>query len=118
MEKTITFGGIECRMKTSAAIPKLYRMRFRRDIFVDMENIHKEMKKGKKNESGSGLTVDTLELFENIAFLIHKHGDPSQPDNIVDWLEQFETFDIYEVLPEIFEMWGLENQQMSVPKKK
>lgn len=118
MEKTITISGIECKMKTSAAIPKLYRMKFKRDIFVDMGKLHKDMGRQKNCDNASGLTVESLEMFENIAFLIHRHGDPSQPDNIIDWLEQFETFDIYEVLPEIFEMWGLENQQMSVPKKK
>jgi len=118
MEKTITISGIECHMKTSAAIPKLYRMKFKRDIFVDMGKLQKDMKKQEKEKGVSGLTIESLELFENIAFLIHRHGDSNQPEDIMDWLEQFETFDIYEVLPEIFEMWGLENQQMSVPKKK
>jgi hypothetical protein len=28
------------------------------------------------------------------------------PDNIDDWLDQFEMFSIYEVLPEILELWG------------
>jgi len=49
---------------------------------------------------------------------MHKHGDPDQPDDINEWLDQFETFDIYEILPEIMEMWKSENKQMSVPKKK
>jgi len=44
--------------------------------------------------------------------------DPDQPDDINEWLDQFETFDIYEILPEIMEMWKSENKQMSVPKKK
>lgn len=48
---------------------------------------------------------------------MHKHGDPTQPSEIDEWLEQFETFSIYKVLPEILEMWGLENKQMSVSKK-
>ena len=33
-------------------------------------------------------------------------------------VEQFKTFSVYEVLPEILEMWGLENKQMSTAKKK
>ena len=48
---------------------------------------------------------------------MHKHGDSNQPSEIDDWLGQFETFSIYEIFPEILEMWGLENKQMSSPKK-
>ena len=35
-----------------------------------------------------------------------KYADHSIPDNIDDWLDQFEMFSIYEVLPEILELWG------------
>ena len=48
---------------------------------------------------------------------MHKHGDPNQPQDINEWLEQFEMFDIYEVLPQIMEMWRVENLQMSKVKK-
>ena len=34
------------------------------------------------------------------------HADHNIPDNIDDWLDQFEMFSIYEVLPEILELWG------------
>lgn len=136
MKKTVIINGIECKLKSSAAIPRIYRLKFGRDIFVDMtklqkqisaqEKLMKELKEqaeaeGKEfdeEEIGSSLPISSLEMFENIAFLMHKHGDPSQPSDIEEWLEQFETFDIYEILPEILEMWNLENRQLSTPKKK
>ena len=34
------------------------------------------------------------------------HADPSIPKTIDEWLEQFEMFSIYEILPEILELWG------------
>ena len=34
------------------------------------------------------------------------HADPSIQGNINDWLDQFEMFSIYEILPEILELWG------------
>lgn len=34
------------------------------------------------------------------------HADPSTPASIDAWLDQFEMFSIYEVLPEILELWG------------
>ena len=48
---------------------------------------------------------------------MHKHGDPSQPNNINDWLDQFETFDIYQIFPEIIGMWGVETETLVEPKK-
>jgi len=123
MKKTLTISGIECRFKSSAAIPRMYRLKFGRDIFVDMQNLKKQieaqekLKKETEGEVESTLPIDSLEMFENIAFLMHKHGDPSQPSEIDEWLEQFETFSIYEILPDILKMWGLENKQMSSPKK-
>lgn len=123
MRKTITISGIECEFKSSAAIPRMYRLKFGRDIFVDMEKLQKQVDKQEKLkadgiEESSSLPIDSLEMFENIAFLMHKHGDPSQPSDIDEWLEQFDVFSIYEVLPEILEMWNLENKQTSTPKKK
>lgn len=136
MKKTIIINEVECNFKSSAAIPRIYRLKFGRDIFVDMARIQKQMNvqerlkkemKAKCEKEGtefheedfeSGLPLDSLEMFENIAYLMHKHGDSEQPSDIDEWLDQFETFDIYEILPEILEMWGLENQQMSRPKKK
>ena len=112
MEKTITISGKECTFKSSAALPRLYRSKFGRDIFVDLSKLEKEAKKGE------ALPPSSLELFENIAYIMHKHGDPGQPDDIEKWLEQFETFDIYLVLPEIIKLWQLENITTSVAKKK
>ena len=136
MRKTITINGTEYKFKSSSAIPRIYRLKFGRDIFVDMQKIEKQIKIQEKlkdemqkkcakegtefdeSKFESGIPIESLEMFENIAFLMHKHGDPDQPDDINEWLDQFETFDIYEILPEIMEMWKSENKQMSVPKKR
>ncbi len=135
MKKTIIIDGKECKFKSSAAIPRMYRMKFGRDIFVDMNKLKRQMdiqekikketkeeceKKGEpfnEDEFESGLPLDSLEVFENISYLFHKHGDPSQPDDIDEWLEQFETFDIYDILPETLDLWNFDNKQTSKPKK-
>ena len=122
MRKTIEISGIECNFKSSAAVPKMYRMKFGKDIFVDLTNLKNQLDLQKKikeetGEDSSLLPIDSLEMFENIAYIMHKHGDPAQPSDELEWLEQFETFDIYEVLPEILEMWEKENKQLSTAKK-
>lgn len=119
MTKNIEIDGKQCTFKSSAAIPRIYRIKFKRDIFHDLNNIKKAYdKQKKKDDKMSNLSPEVLILFENIAYLMHKHGDKSQPDNIDDWLDQFEMFDIYKVLPDLLELWNLENEQKSTLKKK
>lgn len=133
MRKDIEIDGKICHFKTSAAIPRMYRIKFKRDLFVDMDKLRidveqQEKKKeearkaaeadGREYTETSELSITSLEVFENIAFMMHKHGDPEQPNDIDEWLEQFETFDIYTILPEILEMWQQENATTSIAKKK
>lgn len=136
MIKTIKVGDKEIKLKSSAAIPRIYRLKYKRDIFADMAEIGKALKANKdvfksdldkldEDESfevgcdiASNIPPEMLTIFENIAFLMNKHGDPNQPDDINDWIDQFETFDIYEIMPQIMQMWFDENKSTSVVKKK
>ena len=47
----------------------------------------------------STLDSFSLEMFENIAYVMAKHADKSIPDSPEEWLDQFNTFSIYQVLP-------------------
>ena len=104
LEKTITVGDKQVKFRSSATIPRLYRIKFKRDIFKDLSKLEASYSK-KKNEDGS-FAIEDLEIFENVAYIMAYHADHSIPDNIDDWLDQFEMFSIYEVLPEILELWG------------
>jgi hypothetical protein len=59
----------------------------------------------------------SLEAFENIAYLMAKHADPSIPDTAEEWLEEFSVFSIYQVLPEIISLWGVNLETQSTAKK-
>src|SRR5574344_2882539 len=63
------------------------------------------------------LDMFSLEMFENIAFIMAKHADPSIPDTPEEWLDNFNTFSIYQVLPQLIELWGL-NVKTDVESKK
>ena len=54
---------------------------------------------------------------ENVAYIMAYHADRSIAENIDDWLDQFERFSIYEILPEILELWGA-NLETEVQSKK
>ena len=104
MEKTITISGKEVRFRSSATVPRLYRIKFKRDIFKDLSKLEKSYKG--KTQEGEELQIEDLEIFENVAYIMAYHADHSIPGTIDEWLEQFEMFSIYEVLPEILELWG------------
>ena len=104
IEKTITVSGKEVKFRSSATVPRLYRIKFGRDIFKDLAKLEKSYK-GKK-EDGDDLQIEDLEIFENVAYIMAWHADPAIPGTIDEWLEQFEMFSIYEVLPEILQLWG------------
>ena len=102
--------------KASAAIPRIYRLKFQRDIYKDLRDLQKAVDSSRAEESN--LDMLSLELFENIAYIMAKHADPTTvPDSPEAWLDEFSTFSIYQVLPEIIELWGL-NVQSDVESKK
>ena len=63
------------------------------------------------------LDLFSLEMFENIAYTMAKHADPQIPNEVDEWLDGFNTFSIYQVLPQLIELWGL-NVQTDVEAKK
>lgn len=116
MVRTVMIDGKEVPFRASAAIPRLYRIKFRRDILQDMATIQACLKESDENASTIPLTA--LELFENVAYLMAKHADPSIPGSVDEWLAEFGTFSIYSVFPVIEEMWVANIEQLSNPAKK
>lgn len=109
MEKIINIGGKEVGFKATASTTRRYRQRFGSDLFADMSKIV---------VNASQLSRGDLECFENIAYIMAKQYDPSCPDDPNEWLDQFEMFSIYEILPQIIELWGQNNQTLTESKKK
>ena len=115
MKQNIEIDGKQVPFKASAAIPRIYRIKFNRDIYKDLRSLEKAV--GEGDEENSNLDLFSLEMFENIAYVMAKHADPSIPDTPEEWLDEFNTFSIYQVLPSIIELWGL-NVQTEVESKK
>lgn len=113
MVKTIRIDGKEVSFRASASVPRMYRMKFKRDIMKDLKAIQKAMDKDDED-----IPVILLESFENMAYIMAKHADQSVPDTVEDWLDQFETFSIYEVFPTIAELWMANMETTENSKKK
>lgn len=123
MEKTIDFGGQQIPMRASALVPRLYRFKFGRDMMSDMRALQRSMEKvledRKAGDDTAELTLDDLTIFENVAYIMAKHADPAVPSDPEEWLDSLEgVFSIYAALPEMLELWGLNNLTTSVPVKK
>ena len=116
IKKNITIDGLEVPFKASAAVPRLYRLKFGRDIYKDLAILQKSVKNG--NAENSEINIESLEMFENVAYIMAKHAVPDNvPDSPDDWLEQFNTFSIYEILPKLIKLWGLNVETQAQSKK-
>ena len=115
LTQTIEIDGQPVKFRASAAIPRIYRLRFHRDIYKDLSLLEKSV--SKQDEDNSSLDLFSLEMFENIAYIMAKHADPGIPDTPEEWLDNFNTFSIYQILPKLIEIWGM-NVQNDVQSKK
>ncbi len=137
--KKIKIDDKEVPFRASATVPRLYRAKFRRDIFKDLvklkQSVDKSIEENQKNDEvgevsdeevvdetkmqfDSFLDIDTLEMFENVAYIMARHADPDNvPDTPDEWLEQFSVFSIYTILPQLLELWNL-NTETQVNAKK
>ena len=115
LKKEIEICGKMVPFRSSATIPRLYRAKFKRDIFKDLSKLEKSYKG--KTENGEELQIEDLEIFENVAYVMAYHADNTVPESIDDWLDQFDMFSIYEVLPQILELWG-QNMITDIQAKK
>ena len=115
MTRTINIDGKDVAFKASAAIPRIYRLKFNRDIYKDISVLEKSI--DESDPEASNLDTFSLEMFENIAYIMAKHADANIPDTVEDWLDQFNTFSIYQVLPELIELWGLNIKTDAEAKK-
>ena len=115
IRKEIEIDGKMVAFKASAAIPRIYRLKFQREIYKDLAALEKSI--GNGDAKASNLDMFSLEMFENIAFIMAKHADPTIPDTPEEWLDEFNTFSIYQILPQLIELWGL-NVKTEVESKK
>ena len=125
LKKTINIDGKDVEFKASAAVPRIYRLMFGRDIFRDMtrmaRNLKKEQKKAQEESGetgGSELPIEDLEMFENVAYVMARHANPHIPNTIEEWLDEFDTFSIYKILPELLALWNLNTETQIKGKKK
>lgn len=110
-KKTIEIEGKQVSFVSNAATPLLYREQFHRDLISDMKSIFDNWK--------DGHTDLDLSCIEKIAYVMAKQGGSENTEDLLTWLGQFDgLLSIYQALPNIVELWQLNNATTSVAKKK
>ena len=77
LKREIEICGKTIPFRSSATVPRLYRAKFKRDIFKDLSKLEKSYKG--KTEDGDEFQIDDLEIFENVAYIMAYHADNSIP---------------------------------------
>ena len=126
MEKTISIDGCNVTFKATALTPRLYRHKFGRDMVRDLNRLRGAYAKAAAlpedadDEARLDAQLDAvdLEIFENAAYIMARQADETVPADPDVWLDGFDTFSIYEILPHILELWAVNQQTTATPKKK
>ena len=100
MIEAIRIGNKTINMKATANTPRKYRALFNKDLIVEMGAFMAHLDK-KTGEFDSNVDFGFI---ERLAYTMASQCE--EVGSIDDWLDQFEMFSIYEVLPEILELWG------------
>ncbi len=104
MERTINIDGKKVPFACSGDTVRRYRRAFRdengkpRDLLTDMPALVNAFQNPPYDTS-------TLEIFENVAYIMARQADPTVPMDPDEWLDQFGLFSIYEVMPQIVQLW-------------
>lgn len=112
LEKIVDVSGFDMKFRSSGIIPRLYRIKVKRNIFKDLSKLEKCL-----SGSDGSFEKEDLEIFENVAYIMEYHADKEILDTIEEWLDQIELISIYAVLPEILQIWG-SNLETDIQYKK
>lgn len=114
MEKIVKIGGKEIKLKSTAGTMMRYRNYFNRDFLKDLISL--QTKLNERTEKGSQFDALELDMFEKVAWCMAKTADDNIP-SIEKWLDDFETFDIMQILPQIMELLVSNMAQINDKKK-
>ena len=101
LTKTVNIDGKDVTFRASAAIPRIYRNRFHRDIYKDLHDLQKSI--DQEDPEASALDTFSLELFEDISYIMAKHADPQGVPDTPDSFLYRRTGRFYEVCLHYFQ---------------
>lgn len=118
MEKIVLIDEKEVGLRATARTPRLYRSTTGRDLILDLAKINDYLQDRNKNKE---IMIEALSAFEDFAYIMAKQyaetHDLEFPEDADEWLDEFEVFDIYSVMPHVLQLWKENSKTTSVAKK-
>ena len=128
METTVELNGKSVKLKATAALPRLYRILFSRDIFKDLAPIlkrYQNIKVKSDADNKENLDVidqigdDDLEILENLTYSMARAADPEMEQRTaLEWLDQFSSTESMALQQQAFTLWAMDNFSIDESKKK
>lgn len=96
MEKIVTVGGVEYKMKSTAANLLKYKAQFGRDLLTDVAELEKaQITDDKGNVVKWDFSRVNLEIIYDMVWLLIKAANPELPPPI-EWLDTLDSFPLSE----------------------
>jgi hypothetical protein len=107
MDKTIMIDGKPVVFRKTAGTARRYQMQFQREFLDDLQKLADMQAQlapdaPKETKARAVMGMETAWMYD-IAFIMAQQADPSIRDEL-EWLDRFESIDIYAVIGELIPM--------------
>ena len=121
MDRVIEIDGKNVEFRATARTPRLYRVIIGRDMVTDMNKLskrYKQIMEARKEGENMDFSSEDLQIFEDAAYVMARHANPDIEQRTADdWLDSFDMFSIYQILPDMLILWGQNQKTTAIPKK-
>lgn len=111
MRKTIIIDGKEVELKATASTLRRYKSWFNRDLMKDFGKVYRVYREAAilSEEAGEVVKVEVsgeiLEIIQDMTYVMARQADQNVPKNVIDWLDQFDHFDIDRIGQDVVMFW-------------
>lgn len=111
MRKTIIIDGKEVELKATASTLRWYKSWFNRDLMKDFGKVYRVYREAAilSEEAGEAVKVEVsgeiLEIIQDMTYVMARQADQNVPKNVIDWLDQFDHFDIDRIGQDVVMFW-------------
>lgn len=100
MYGNVTVSGKDVRLKATAATLRRYRAWFGRDLLKDFKKVQTAFEKEEE------VTEEIFELVNCLFYTMARQADSTVPEDVDDWLDQFDTFPITDIAIAVVTLWA------------
>lgn len=100
MIKTVTIAGIPVELKATGSTLIKYRNWFGRDLITDFKTVQRSF------ENGEEMSGEVFDVMAMLTYTMAKQADKTIPNDLEEWLDQFESFPISDFAVDVAMLWA------------